>query len=313
VKDYQLHLGDCLDILPTLEAGSVNCCVTSPPYWRLRDYGCDGQLGLEETPEQFIEKMVAVFREVRRVLRDDGTLWLNLGDSYTGGKTGRDDKNTGGGLYNGQQNGWTGEETRQRKVPTGLKPKDLCGIPWRVALALQADGWYLRQDIIWHKPNPMPESVTDRCTKAHEYIFLLSKQARYFYDAEAIKERAGKWGERDRSNNKSHSGETGLRPHSGLTGEHSGEDGRNKRSVWTVTTKPYHEAHFATFPPKLIEPCILAGCPEGGTVLDPFAGSGTTLAVAIEHKRKAIGVELSPDYGELIRKRMAGVQRRIFV
>jgi len=281
--------GNCLDILPTMEAGSVNCCVTSPPYFGLRDYGNDEQIGLEKTPEAFVETMVNVFREVKRVLADDGTLWLNLGDSYAsaGGKS-QPQPDNNGGLVNNKSTtrGETGSSAsyggfeRPNTIGGNLKHKDLIGIPWRVALALQADGWYLRQDIIWSKPNPMPESVTDRCTKAHEYIFLLSKKPKYYYDAEAVKEEA-----------------------SGGSISGGTEETRNKRSVWEVTTKPYSGAHFATFPPDLIKPCILAGCPTGGTVLDPFGGSGTTGMVALELGRSAELIELNPDYVEIINER----------
>jgi len=305
-----ISLGDVREVLPALPAESVQMCVTSPPYWGLRDYGVEGQLGLEPTPEEYVANMVAVFREVRRVLRDDGTLWLNLGDSYAHNGP------CGGGSPVAMRDHGIDEEpyrmtdrSAQKKmsyaVPPGLKSKDLVGIPWRVAFALQADGWYLRQDIVWHKPNPMPESVTDRCTKAHEYLFLLSKSARYYFDAEAIKEPAQDCGARNRANNKSHTGATGLAPHSGLTGEHLGEDGRNKRSVWTVNSQPYAEAHFATFPPKLIEPCILAGSRPGDTVLDPFFGSGTTGQVCERLGRKWCGIELNPAYGEMAKRRTA--------
>jgi len=276
-----------------MEAGSVNCCVTSPPYFGLRDYGNDEQIGLEETPEAFVESLVKVFREVKRVLADDGTLWLNLGDSYamSGLPGGNPDKH-GGELRS---------RAKKRSVPSGLKPKDLIGIPWRVAFALQQDGWYLRQDIIWSKPNPMPESVTDRCTKAHEYIFLLSRKAKYYYDHEAIKINVKQdWGTRDRTNGKYHNEGTGLTPHSGLEASY---DKANKRSVWEVTTKPFSGAHFATFPPDLIKPCILAGCPAGGTVLDPFGGSGTTGMVALELGRSAELIELNPDYVDIIEGR----------
>lgn len=297
---------------------SVHCCVTSPPYWGLRDYGHSGQIGLEQTPDEYVSQMVAVFREVWRVLQDDGTLWLNLGDSYAANRGGTTPpaQTVAGGV-----NGQGGEKERRgqkaghnpSRDPAchGLKHKDLVGIPWRVAFALQADGWYLRQDIIWHKPNPMPESVTDRCTKAHEYIFLLSKSARYFYDAEAV---------REENSETSHTGGqyrnewkyTPVKKNMKLSGMRVGvpipRNGRNKRSVWTVATKPYKGAHFATFPPKLIEPCILAGCPVGGTVLDPFGGSGTTGMVAAKHGRKAVLLELNPAYLPLAQERTKGVQ-----
>ncbi len=251
--------GDCLEVMRTMPGGYYNCCVTSPPYWGLRDYGVDGQIGLEKTPEEYIAKMVAVFREVWRVLRDDGTLWLNMGDSYNAGRNG----GWAGGKKSGFQQVDERYQPRSGANAPGLKPKDLCGIPWRVALALQADGWYLRQDIIWHKPNPMPESVTDRCTKAHEYIFLMTKKPRYFYDADAIREEA-QYGRcatfrsaRYENNNAHDNSAVDVEGHGANTPSYEG--GRNKRSVWTVPTAPYKEEHFATFPPKLIEPCILAG------------------------------------------------------
>ena len=295
-----------------MPSGSVNCVVTSPPYFGLRDYGHDGQIGLEQTPAEFVAKLVDVFREVHRVLRDDGTLWLNLGDSYAAGKCGRadQDRNTrnrdGRNTANATDTG--APMYGQRKIPEGLKPKDLIGIPWRVAFALQEAGWYLRQDIIWHKPNPMPESVTDRCTKAHEYVFLLSKSPRYYFDSEAIKEPAVK-GAAGSSFNK---GKTAAHQMGRSSEKERTEDGtRNRRSVWTVTTKPFKGAHFATFPPDLIEPRILAGCPEGGVVLDPFGGSGTTAGVALAHGRRAILCELNPEYAALVPDRVAGIVRRI--
>ncbi len=324
MSSIKILQGNCLDRLRDLPEKSVNTCVTSPPYWGLRDYGTgewvggdpncshsgkskigkncitghkvmygqdnvvgnsiyksecpkcgatrkDEQLGLEETPEQFTENLVKLFREVRRVLRDDGTVWLNLGDSYYNYRA--DGKQVKQTVANTRQDFPESSPHRSNKVK-GLKQKDLIGIPWRVAFALQADGWYLRQDIIWHKPNPMPESVQDRCTKSHEYIFLLSKSPKYYYDNEAIKEET--------------------------------QDGekRNKRSVWTVTTKPYSEAHFATYPHDLIIPCILAGCPEGGTVLDPFGGSGTTAQVSNNLNRNAILCELNPEYVEIAKVRL---------
>lgn len=356
--------GDVLERLAELPSESVQMCVTSPPYWGLRDYGTgswtggdescthriddrlhsggragnqygappggqqsksvtyatvcgrcgakrvDVQLGLEATPEEYVGKVVEIFREVRRVLRSDGTLWLNLGDSYgaRGGDThtGFNERWAGNGIEGKQTK--TASNFAKSEIKTGLKPKDLVGIPWRVAFALQADGWWLRQDIIWAKPNPMPESVTDRCTKAHEYLFLLTKSSRYFYDAEAIKEVATP---QDRTGiefgyaTPKHAllvGQSGVGgPRSTLNGP-SGSN-RNKRSVWTVATAPYPEAHFATYPPDLIKPCILAGTSIGGIVLDPFAGSGTTGAVALELGRKAILIELNPKYCELIEER----------
>ena len=413
IGPVSIYQGDVREVLPELAAESVNCVVTSPPYWGLRDYGTakweggegecdhstprsrgddirygdkqgtsagsrpntqtqckcgairiDSQLGLERTPDEYISNMVALFREVKRVLRSDGTLWLNMGDSYCS-----TDKWGGGSLENtgkqtvasdGSVPAW--EATRRRKEPlAGIKPKDLCGIPWMLAFALRADGWYLRQDIIWAKPNPMPESVTDRCIKAHEYIFLLSKSERYFYDAEVIKEASvtndnrrpygseGAWALDGRPDEQRHGGEPrsfkGSKFNKGKTATHQlgrasdqprkvkipggwdrGEgahgtihragrtsaeyqdavvsENRNKRSVWTVSTAPFPEAHFATFPAELIKPCILAGCPAGGTVLDPFFGSGTTGLVARANGCKCIGVELNPEYIEIAARRL---------
>lgn len=330
----RILIGDCVESMRGMADQSVNCCVTSPPYFGLRDYGVDGQIGLEPTPNEYVAKMIQVSREVRRVLRDDGTLWLNLGDSYSGAGY-SNHKNTGGTQREdgGKQRHMTG---------TGLKPKDLIGIPWRVAFALQADGWYLRQDIIWHKPNPMPESVRDRCTKAHEYVFMLSKSARYYYDAAAIKnppseallkqvaegyngtstKAFGDGGAQDASSTKSRIIENARakvdkqrghgRRHEGfnarwdkMTREEQMSLGSNKRSVWTVATKPFKGAHFATFPPDLIEPCVLAGCPVGGTVLDPFGGAGTTGVVAQRHGRDAILCELNPEYAAMAEARIA--------
>lgn len=313
--------GDCLELMRELPDGAVNCAITSPPYWGLRNYGVDNQIGLESSPEAYLVKMVEVFREVRRVLREDGTLWLNLGDSYSsGGRKTRD-----------ADSKHSGRPDTDVRPESGMKPKDLTGIPWRVAFALQADGWYLRQDIIWHKPNPMPESVTDRCTKAHEYVFLMSKSPRYYYDQDAIREPAVYGGNearyaRQTADNKSHPTveRNGIRPRSligkqrkpagwdtgkGAHGsfhcdgrarkvEYSGvtSETRNRRSVWSVSTQPFSGAHFATFPPELIKPMILAGCPEDGIVLDPFAGSGTTVLTALKLNRNAIGLELNPEY-----------------
>jgi len=356
---------DALTELCKLPGESVNCCVTSPPYWGLRDYGTakweggdsacahivggqvqdtkwpgaitsgqrpgvdasvcrkcgarriDSQFGLERTPEEYVAKLVEVFREVRRVLRKDGTLWLNLGDSYASGK---------GTCYNpGGGDTSLGKERKDAGVHpldrgnkstlalSGIKPKDLVGIPWMVAFALRADGWWLRQDIIWAKPNPMPESVTDRCTKAHEYIFMLSKLAKYWYDAEAVKEPFN-YPERkynpDTSNHKTiglkeqgNRSTSGL--HDGRTQYGNPETGRNLRSVWTITTKPFKEAHFATFPPEIPERCIKAGCPIGGIVLDPFFGAGTTGMVAKQLGRDFIGIELNQNYCEMAERRIA--------
>ena len=360
-------VGDVRERLAELADGSVDCVVTSPPYWGLRDYGTaswdggdstcdhqgkpmatkaninrncgtgndiknatarefykdvcgkcgatriDSQIGLEQTPDEYVEQMVAVFREVRRVLKDDGTLWLNLGDSYATVSGGMEQlrKLKGATPAYGAVNYADGYEgvkqdgKRAAQKLSGLKHKDLVGIPWRVAFALQADGWWLRQDIIWHKPNPMPESVTDRCTKAHEYLFLLTKSAKYRFDHKAIAEPAktppatrdkhGEGYQADYPNGDRFSAGERVWGSNGT---------RNRRSVWTVATKPFRGAHFATFPPQLIEPCILAGCPENGTVLDPFFGAGTTGLVAQRHNRRWIGCELNPEYAEIARKRI---------
>ena len=293
-----LLTGDCREVLQTLEPESVHCVVTSPPYFGLRDYGVAGQIGLEPTPEAFTAELVRVFAEVRRVLRKDGTAWLNLGDSYANANPGSGGKCVLAGAGRAMTD--ARYHANKRDI-SGFKPKDLLGIPWRVAFALQADGWYLRQDIIWSKPNPMPESVTDRCTKAHEYLFLLSKRERYYYDVEAIAEPASEENHRD---------SRGLRPtppgqsptNGFLNGRHFVT--RNKRSVWEVTTQPFAEAHFATFPPALIEPCIKAGCPLGGTVLDPFGGAGTTGLVADRLQRNAILIELNPTYAAMGERRI---------
>lgn len=316
-----IYQGDARMILAELSDESVNCCVTSPPYWGLRDYGVEGQIGLEQTPEQYIVEMVGVFCEVKRVLRADGTLWLNIGDSYcaSGG-------NTRGASSDGEVGrAWNGANSKSGE---GLKQKDLVGIPWMLAFALRADGWYLRSDIIWSKPNPMPESVTDRPTKAHEYIFLLSKSERYFYDASAIAEAVSpaslkRWDQEidsqigsDRVPGKTNGNMRavgGPRVHGNIAGRSDGgaacnkpdQFTRNKRTVWEVATQPFPEAHFATFPEELIKPCILAGCPAGGTVLDPFIGSGTTGLVARENHCRAIGIELNAEYIEIAKRRLA--------
>lgn len=266
--------GDCRDTLGTLKAEITvgvaerpRMCVTSPPYYGLRDYGGEeNQIGQEQTPEQYIENLVDVFRSVRDVLTDDGTLWLNVGDSYYNYRPGRGQRLSKQTVSNTKQDLPDVCPRRGNRLP-GLKEKDLIGIPWMLAFALRADGWYLRQDIIWHKPNPMPESVKDRCTKSHEYIFLLSKNKKYYYDNEAIKEPAKDWGTRDRTHGKYHNKGTGLSPHSGLSKSYPK---KNKRSVWSVTNKPYKGAHFACYPPDLIEPCILAGSEKGDIILDPF-------------------------------------------
>lgn len=300
--------GDCRMSMRCLPPQSVNCCVTSPPYFGLRDYGVDGQIGLEETPEAYIAKMVEVFREVKRVLRDDGTLWVNIGDSYSNVASG------GHGYMDGRRNR---EQRRGAGLHASVKQKDLIGIPWMLAFALRADGWYLRQDIIWHKPNPMPESVKDRCTKAHEYVFLLTKSSKYHFDSEAIKEPAISDDRRPSALKRSRAfgydtKDKQIKGYGDNPGEVSRSDvaaeTRNRRSVWSVATKPYKGAHFATFPPALIEPCILAGCPVGGVVLDPFGGSGTTAGVAMAHGRAAILCELNPEYAKLVPDRVADIQ-----
>lgn len=264
----ELIVGDARHQLARFADGTFQVCVTSPPYWGLRDYGIDGQIGAEIRVEDYLADLVTVFREVRRTLRDDGTLWLNIGDSYTsGGRTWRDsdEKNPARGM------------SYRAPTPDGLKPKDLVGVPWRLAMALQADGWYLRADIIWHKPNCQPESVKDRPTRSHEYVFLLSKSEQYFYDHEAIKEPTT-----------------------------HGTDSRNRRTVWAINTEPYSGAHFAVFPPELVRLCLLAGSKPDTVVLDPFMGSGTTGAVALDTGRHFVGIELKPDYAALAQQRLSG-------
>jgi DNA modification methylase len=355
IEPYQLFNGDCLEVLKTLAANSVQCCVTSPPYFGLRDYGVDGQIGLESSPTEYVQKMVEVFAEVWRVLRKDGTLWLNLGDSYAGSGKGPTGHN---GI--GSQEQRQGFHSPKKDKLFDFKPKDLIGIPWRVAFALQDFGWYLRQDIIWHKPNPMPESVTDRCTKSHEYIFLLSKSQNYFYDHEAIKEplkdasiarliqdvenqngssrvpgktngnmkavRFGgnKYGDSDEGGrtysgkewNPSQAGGGAINKNrSGYFDKDTGEPlcgiMANKKSVWTVTTRPFKDAHFATFPEKLIEPCILAGSRAEDLILDPFNGAGTTGLVALKHHRQYVGIELNPEYIEITNRRFREIQPKL--
>ena len=350
MNSWQVHQGDVIEVLRRLPPDSVNCVVTSPPYWGLRDYGMAGQIGLEETPELWVAKLVDVFREVRRVLRPDGTCWVNLGDSYAS-DTG------GGGGYFGEINRTFVDsyEPFRRGIPPGLKAKDLIGQPWRFAFAAQADGWWLRRDIIWAKPNPMPESASDRPATAHEYVFLLSKSERYEYDAEAVKEpvkisrAAGEvvpisgWmsgpgnhsavrhsqTREDKDAKRAFNRKRKTDPHrdqeptslepqrSPLSAKRMPDSNvspkkrahverRNLRSVWTIPTQPFPEAHFATFPERLVEPCILAGCPEGGVVLDPFAGSGTTGVVALKRHRSFIGIELNPEYHAMAQRRLAG-------
>ena len=293
---YKILQGDSIEVMKTLDDGSVDMCVTSPPYYGLRDYGVAGQIGLEQTPEEYVAKLVDVFREVKRVLKDDSTLWLNLGDSYAGSNNGSNDYREDGASISKNDNKYG-----VHKPTSDLPAKNLIGIPWCVAFALQADGWYLRSDIIWHKPNPMPESVKDRPTKSHEYIFLLAKNKKYYYDHEAIKipskqpnDDRGARGNRKRFPTEKISGirGPGVYPMA------------NKRTVWTVNTKPFKGAHFAVFPPKLITPCILAGSREGGVVLDPFCGSGTTGVVSAKFGRDFIGIDLNPEYVKMAEDRI---------
>lgn len=318
----KIYNQDCLTGMQQLPDQSVHCCVTSPPYWGLRDYGVDGQHGLEETPEAFISRQVEVFRELRRVLRDDGSLWVNIGDSYAASGRGG-----GGGSFQNNDMGTKVSKSNNKRSPvTGYKRKDLVGIPWMLAFALRADGWYLRQDIIWSKPNPMPESCQDRCTKAHEYIFLLTKSEKYYYNAAAI---ATPYKEKTYTTfgivSKGYGDGTGLiqsenwardvkirKPKQWKmpdgwdqrTKEEQQFEGANKRSVWTMATKPFKEAHFATFPEELPYTCILAGCPENGVVLDPYMGAGTTALVARKTNRNFIGFELNPEYLAIAENRL---------
>lgn len=340
--------GDCLEALKQIPDQIINCCVTSPPYYALRDYGNEKQIGLEKTPEAYINKLVAVFHEVKRVLKDDGTLWLNIGDSYWGsGSRGYDftGKMSEASLLQQGSKGTINLSglPKLQNNSNGYKKKDLIGIPWMLAFALRNDGWYLRQDIIWSKPNPMPESVKDRCTKSHEYIFLMSKSPKYYFDYEAIQEKAisadieqynhgevdirfggSKYGDNDDPHYATKSGKTWQPQYKNL--EYNGQQNhsfherraeglqdeiymvRNKRDVWNVATQPVKEAHFATFPEKLIEPCILAGCRVGGVVLDPFFGSGTTGRVCVGLNRQYLGIELNPEYIEISEKRTNNVQ-----
>jgi len=357
-QPHQILVGDCIEMMRTLPDGAAHTCVTSPPYYGLRDYGVDGQIGLEETPAAFIARLVDVFREVRRVLRDDGTAWVNMGDSYAGSRcggnsqsitgVGRDESVTAARVRRTVASRRRDNETVPRSdyAVSGFKAKDMMGMPWRLAFALQDDGWYLRQDIIWHKPNPMPESVRDRCTKAHEYIFLLSKSPKYFYDQSAILEPCSPNTHNrlsqdvlaqigsDRANGgaKSNGNMKAVARKSNGVGWGHGTDGeerargrikdndsmnsalavmpteRNKRSVWTVPTHSFKGAHFATFPPDLIRPCIQAGSPRGGVVLDPFGGAGTTAVVAMEEGRKSILCELNPEYAAMAERRIASAR-----
>jgi DNA modification methylase len=330
MAEATILVGDVRKTLASLPDGSVRCVVTSPPYWGLRDYGNDGQIGLEQTPELYVAEMVEVFREVRRVLADDGTLWLNLGDSYKPAgngstKKGLNERYFGKQFASDKQGADEGHVDSSQLQSDGIKQKELVGIPWRVAFALQADGWYLRQDIIWAKPNPMPESVTDRCTKAHEYVFLLTKQPRYYYDADAVREPLsestirihsspnvrprgnGGW-KIERNLDRGDRHDTNLKNGKEALDEYIARGGRNRRSVWTVTSKPFRGAHFAVMPEALVEPCVLAGSAEGDTVLDPFSGSGTVGVVALRNGRNYIGCELNPDYADISRKRIADDQ-----
>lgn len=313
MADWEIRQGDVLDCLGEMSDESVHCIVTSPPYWGLRDYGVEGQLGLEPTHGEYVEKMVAVFREARRVLQRDGTCWVNLGDSHAGSwgaqsrekYSGESSTLQGGSMLSARQilAHPKSTHTGSLKNTPGLKAKDLVGIPWRVAFALQADGWYLRSDIIWHKPNVMPESVADRPTRSHEYLFLLTKSARYYYDSDAIRETSV-------SDHGSGNRNGFARPERikyggrGQAKPWEPSEFRNARTVWSIQTRSYTGAHFATYPTALVEPCILAGCPVGGTVLDPFSGSGTTGVVALRHSRRFIGIELNPEYVEMSRRRI---------
>ena len=272
-SDISIEIGDSKSVLSTFPNDYFQSCITSPPYWGLRDYGVSGQIGAETTVDEYIENLVEIFREVKRTLKDDGTLWLNIGDSYTsGGRTWRDPdkKNAARGM------------SYRAPTPDGLKPKDLIGVPWKIAFALQADGWYLRSDIVWYKPNCQPESVKDRPTRSHEYIFLFSKNAKYFYDHEAIKEPTT-----------------------------DGKKLRNKRTVWSINTEPFRDAHFAVFPPELVKACLLASSSPNDLVLDPFLGSGTVAQVAIEHNRQCVGIELNDDYADIAKKRIAQLNRNL--
>ena len=298
----KIYNGNCLEVLKTFEDSSIDCCITSPPYFGLRDYGTDEQIGLEETPEKYVEKLVEVFTEVKRVLKNEATLWLNLGDSYYNYR-GAKDYQSKQSISNNKAHEMNCASGKRNIKNDNLKGKDLIGIPWMVAFALRSSGWYLRQDIIWAKPNPMPESVTDRCTKSHEYIFLLSKSAKYYYDHEAIKYKSftNDNSNRDRDSTKLNNVPGRTRMAGLKTNDY---EMSNKRSVWTVNTMPYSDAHFATFPESLITDCIKAGCPENGIVLDPFMGAGTTGLVARKLNRNFVGIELNPDYIKIAEKRL---------
>ena len=297
-----LH-GNCLNLLKIIESESVQTVITSPPYWGLRDYGNANQIGLEKTPEFYVEKMVSVFQEIRRVLKEDGTVWLNLGDSYmSSGGASRHHGYTDPKYSNGRKIEYFEPQAYPHDT---IKPKDLVGIPWRVALALQSDGWYLRQDIIWEKGNSMPEPVKDRCTKSHEYLFLLSKNRKYFFDHKAIQEDAkqNRWGGKKAINTKNSKDVNNT--FKGLNRERDMmPEKRNKRSVWNINTQPCKEAHFAVMPQKLVEPCVLAGSKQGDTILDPFAGAGTVGMVAKQYGREFIGIELNAEYINIAKKRI---------
>ena len=316
MSNATIIVGDVRQRLNDLDAGSVRTCITSPPYWGLRDYGNDNQIGLEQTPQDYVRELVEVFAGVHRVLANDGTLWLNLGDSYNSSAAGA---NPGGFQGKAMKSNPEYDKAQSRlRIKGGIigfiKPKDLVGIPWRVAFALQEFGWYLRQDIIWAKPNPMPDSVTDRCTKSHEYLFLLSKSPKYFYDNEAIKELATPEGIARRkrgvsANYKNVGGspgqtEQGLAKPRALNPDLDVAITRNKRDVWTIPTKPFKGAHFAVMPESLVEPCVLAGSQQGDLVLDPFAGSGTVGVVALRHERNFVGIEINPVYAQLANDRI---------
>lgn len=312
----KIYCGDALEVLKTFPDNSINSCITSPPYYGLRDYGVVGQIGLEETPEQYIERLADVFDEVKRVLRNDGTLWLNIGDSYAGsGKGAAVNPENAKKWKQGTNAGTLAPNTAKISIPSGTKPKDLIGIPWMLAFELRKRGWYLRQDIIWAKKNPMVESVTDRCTKSHEYIFLLSKSAHYYYDNDAIKEPVASSttkraisGDLPRYGGKKYTENPDKFYRTKSGNAYAYRPTRNKRDVWFVSTKPYKGAHFATFPEDLIMPCLLAGCPENGIALDPFFGSGTLGAVCRRRNRNYVGIELNPEYIELASKRLENIQ-----
>ena len=310
-NDYidRIFTGDSREVLQTLPDGIADCCITSPPYYALRDYGNERQIGHEETPEEFIAELVKVFHEIKRVLKEDGVLWVNMGDSYV---------NTNGfarASQEFQRKGRNDAPANDRSLnalhSAGYKTKDLIGIPWMLAFALRADGWFLRQDIIWAKPNPMPESVQDRCTRSHEYIFLLSKSQKYFFDSDAIKEPSTTKDNiiRNRETTKGNNVPGKAKFH-GLT--HNDYDMRNKRDVWTITTKPLAEEHFAAYPEELVETCLKAGCPVGGVVIDPFFGSGTTGRVAQKLNRHYIGIELNSQYVEICERRNSNIQMSLF-